>query len=205
MGQLGLGNCCLGKLARWCLCAEEIPNIFRGVILGWESTPLYLGFKAKPDLSLSKLTGYGCLLLFSTQHCAAPCWNQRYTQSSLVYLVTVSFMKRTFRKYLIISSFYPLGIVPSSVVLTGFQVMSRVFLTWAVTHSVREVWTLYYSFQMSIEYTVQFIGPITPLSNCYFSNHGLSNADVIGSFSFFLIVRFNISVVLIHFYNKLYT
>uniref|UniRef100_A0A8C1H623 Very-long-chain (3R)-3-hydroxyacyl-CoA dehydratase n=1 Tax=Cyprinus carpio carpio TaxID=630221 RepID=A0A8C1H623_CYPCA len=31
------------------------------------------------------------------------------------------------------------GIVPSSVVLTGFQVMSRVFLTWAVTHSVREV------------------------------------------------------------------
>ncbi|KAF7215345.1 3-hydroxyacyl-CoA dehydratase 2 [Nothobranchius furzeri] len=33
----------------------------------------------------------------------------------------------------------PAGIVPSSVVLTGFQVMSRVFLTWAVTHSVREV------------------------------------------------------------------
>ncbi|XP_054644121.1 very-long-chain (3R)-3-hydroxyacyl-CoA dehydratase 2 isoform X2 [Dunckerocampus dactyliophorus] len=32
-----------------------------------------------------------------------------------------------------------IGIVPSSVVLTGFQVMSRVFLTWAVTHSVREV------------------------------------------------------------------
>ncbi|XP_029461166.1 very-long-chain (3R)-3-hydroxyacyl-CoA dehydratase 2 isoform X1 [Rhinatrema bivittatum] len=32
-----------------------------------------------------------------------------------------------------------LGIVPSSVVLTTFQVMSRVFLTWAVTHSVREV------------------------------------------------------------------
>ncbi|KAL4635543.1 very-long-chain (3R)-3-hydroxyacyl-CoA dehydratase 2 [Arapaima gigas] len=31
------------------------------------------------------------------------------------------------------------GIVPSSVVLTGFQVTSRVFLTWAVTHSVREV------------------------------------------------------------------
>ncbi|XP_068602394.1 very-long-chain (3R)-3-hydroxyacyl-CoA dehydratase 2 isoform X1 [Brachionichthys hirsutus] len=31
------------------------------------------------------------------------------------------------------------GIVPSSVVLTGFQVMSRVFLTWAVTHSVREM------------------------------------------------------------------
>ncbi|KAM8934609.1 very-long-chain (3R)-3-hydroxyacyl-CoA dehydratase 2-like [Pelodytes ibericus] len=31
------------------------------------------------------------------------------------------------------------GIVPSSVVLTAFQVMSRVFLTWAVTHSVREV------------------------------------------------------------------
>ncbi|KPP63997.1 very-long-chain (3R)-3-hydroxyacyl-(acyl-carrier protein) dehydratase 2-like [Scleropages formosus] len=30
------------------------------------------------------------------------------------------------------------GIVPSSVVLTGFQVMSRVFLTWAVTHGVRE-------------------------------------------------------------------
>ncbi|XP_038603194.1 very-long-chain (3R)-3-hydroxyacyl-CoA dehydratase 2 [Tachyglossus aculeatus] len=31
------------------------------------------------------------------------------------------------------------GIVPSSVVLTSFQVMSRVFLTWAVTHSVKEV------------------------------------------------------------------
>ncbi|NP_001086971.1 3-hydroxyacyl-CoA dehydratase 2 S homeolog isoform X2 [Xenopus laevis] len=31
------------------------------------------------------------------------------------------------------------GIVPSSVVLTAFQVMSRVFLTWAVTHSVKEV------------------------------------------------------------------
>uniref|UniRef100_A0A8C8JMC9 Very-long-chain (3R)-3-hydroxyacyl-CoA dehydratase n=1 Tax=Oncorhynchus tshawytscha TaxID=74940 RepID=A0A8C8JMC9_ONCTS len=31
------------------------------------------------------------------------------------------------------------GIVPSSVVLTGFQVLSRVFLTWAVTHSVREL------------------------------------------------------------------
>ncbi|MBN3325459.1 HACD2 dehydratase, partial [Atractosteus spatula] len=31
------------------------------------------------------------------------------------------------------------GIVPSSVVLTGFQVMSRVFLTWAVTHSVKEL------------------------------------------------------------------
>ncbi|KAM9189259.1 very-long-chain (3R)-3-hydroxyacyl-CoA dehydratase 2 [Mergus octosetaceus] len=33
------------------------------------------------------------------------------------------------------------GIVPSSVVLTAFQVMSRVFLTWAVTHSVKEVQT----------------------------------------------------------------
>uniref|UniRef100_A0A8C5BIJ7 Very-long-chain (3R)-3-hydroxyacyl-CoA dehydratase n=1 Tax=Gadus morhua TaxID=8049 RepID=A0A8C5BIJ7_GADMO len=33
----------------------------------------------------------------------------------------------------------PEGIVPSSLVLTGFQVLSRVFLTWAVTHSVREV------------------------------------------------------------------
>ncbi|XP_062972740.1 very-long-chain (3R)-3-hydroxyacyl-CoA dehydratase 2 [Elgaria multicarinata webbii] len=31
------------------------------------------------------------------------------------------------------------GIVPSSVVLTAFQVMSRVFLTWAITHSVKEV------------------------------------------------------------------
>ncbi|KAL1787449.1 very-long-chain 3R-3-hydroxyacyl-CoA dehydratase 2 [Sigmodon hispidus] len=30
-------------------------------------------------------------------------------------------------------------IVPSSVVLTSFQVMSRVFLIWAVTHSVKEV------------------------------------------------------------------
>lgn len=35
--------------------------------------------------------------------------------------------------------FYHTGIVPSSVVLTGFQVLSRVFLTWAVTHSVQEV------------------------------------------------------------------
>ncbi|XP_062823483.1 very-long-chain (3R)-3-hydroxyacyl-CoA dehydratase 2 isoform X2 [Anolis carolinensis] len=34
-----------------------------------------------------------------------------------------------------------IGIVPSSVVLTAFQVMSRVFLTWAVTHSVKEVQT----------------------------------------------------------------
>uniref|UniRef100_A0A2K5PR47 Very-long-chain (3R)-3-hydroxyacyl-CoA dehydratase n=1 Tax=Cebus imitator TaxID=2715852 RepID=A0A2K5PR47_CEBIM len=33
------------------------------------------------------------------------------------------------------------GIVPSSVVLTSFQVMSRVFLIWAVTHSVKEVQT----------------------------------------------------------------
>ncbi|EDK97872.1 mCG127757, isoform CRA_c, partial [Mus musculus] len=32
-----------------------------------------------------------------------------------------------------------IGIVPSSVVLTSFQVMSRVFLIWAVTHSVKEV------------------------------------------------------------------
>ncbi|KAJ8350698.1 hypothetical protein SKAU_G00258280 [Synaphobranchus kaupii] len=32
-----------------------------------------------------------------------------------------------------------IGIVPSTVVLTGFQVMSRVFLTWAVAHSVREI------------------------------------------------------------------
>ncbi|XP_023376145.1 very-long-chain (3R)-3-hydroxyacyl-CoA dehydratase 2 isoform X1 [Pteropus vampyrus] len=32
-----------------------------------------------------------------------------------------------------------MGIVPSSVVLTSFQVMSRVFLIWAVTHSVKEV------------------------------------------------------------------
>ncbi|KAJ7345881.1 hypothetical protein JRQ81_001831 [Phrynocephalus forsythii] len=32
-----------------------------------------------------------------------------------------------------------IGIVPSSVVLTAFQVMSRVFLIWAVTHSVKEV------------------------------------------------------------------
>ncbi|KAL8183163.1 UNVERIFIED_CONTAM: Very-long-chain (3R)-3-hydroxyacyl-CoA dehydratase 2 [Gekko kuhli] len=31
-----------------------------------------------------------------------------------------------------------IGIVPSSVVLTAFQVMSRVFLTWAITHSVKE-------------------------------------------------------------------
>lgn len=32
-----------------------------------------------------------------------------------------------------------IGIVSSSVVLTSFQVMSRVFLIWAVTHSVKEV------------------------------------------------------------------
>lgn len=40
--------------------------------------------------------------------------------------------------YLLIAKYLP-GIVPSSVVLTAFQVMSRVFLTWAVTHSVKEV------------------------------------------------------------------
>ncbi|CAG5865281.1 unnamed protein product [Menidia menidia] len=39
---------------------------------------------------------------------------------------------------LVMVSYTP-RIVPSSVVLTGFQVLSRVFLTWAVTHSVREV------------------------------------------------------------------
>ncbi|XP_033018677.1 very-long-chain (3R)-3-hydroxyacyl-CoA dehydratase 2 [Lacerta agilis] len=32
-----------------------------------------------------------------------------------------------------------IGIVPSSVVLTTFQVMSRVFMTWAIIHSVKEV------------------------------------------------------------------
>ena len=31
------------------------------------------------------------------------------------------------------------GIVPSSVVLTAFQVASRLFLTWAVAHSVPQV------------------------------------------------------------------
>ncbi|NXL44098.1 HACD2 dehydratase, partial [Podilymbus podiceps] len=41
---------------------------------------------------------------------------------------------------LLITKYLP-GIVPSSVVLTAFQVMSRVFLTWAVTHSVKEVQT----------------------------------------------------------------
>ncbi|NWZ19392.1 HACD2 dehydratase, partial [Asarcornis scutulata] len=41
---------------------------------------------------------------------------------------------------LLIPKYLP-GIVPSSVVLTAFQVMSRVFLTWAVTHSVKEVQT----------------------------------------------------------------
>ncbi|KAF1521228.1 Very-long-chain (3R)-3-hydroxyacyl-CoA dehydratase 2, partial [Eudyptes sclateri] len=44
------------------------------------------------------------------------------------------------QKYLLIAK-YLSGIVPSSVVLTAFQVMSRVFLTWAVTHSVKEVQT----------------------------------------------------------------
>ncbi|NXB77052.1 HACD2 dehydratase, partial [Donacobius atricapilla] len=43
-------------------------------------------------------------------------------------------------EYLLIAKYLP-GIVPSSVVLTAFQVMSRVFLTWAVTHSVKEVQT----------------------------------------------------------------
>lgn len=36
-------------------------------------------------------------------------------------------------------------------VLTGFQVLSRVFLTWAVTHSVREVrrrLLFYFHFEM---------------------------------------------------------
>lgn len=42
------------------------------------------------------------------------------------------------QEYLLIAK-YLSGIVPSSVVLTAFQVMSRVFLTWAVTHSVKEV------------------------------------------------------------------
>ena len=31
------------------------------------------------------------------------------------------------------------GLVPSSVVLTAFQVASRLFLTWAITHSVPQV------------------------------------------------------------------
>ncbi|NXC19205.1 HACD2 dehydratase, partial [Corythaeola cristata] len=44
------------------------------------------------------------------------------------------------QEYLLIAKYLP-GIVPSSVVLTAFQVMSRVFLTWAVTHSVKEVQT----------------------------------------------------------------
>ncbi|NWR65680.1 HACD2 dehydratase, partial [Bucorvus abyssinicus] len=43
-------------------------------------------------------------------------------------------------EYLLIAKYLP-GIVPSSAVLTAFQVMSRVFLTWAVTHSVKEVQT----------------------------------------------------------------
>ncbi|NXD84949.1 HACD2 dehydratase, partial [Halcyon senegalensis] len=43
-------------------------------------------------------------------------------------------------EYLLTAKYLP-GIVPSSVVLTAFQVMSRVFLTWAVTHSVKEVQT----------------------------------------------------------------
>ncbi|NXY67328.1 HACD2 dehydratase, partial [Glareola pratincola] len=43
-------------------------------------------------------------------------------------------------EHLLIAKYLP-GIVPSSVVLTAFQVMSRVFLTWAVTHSVKEVQT----------------------------------------------------------------
>ena len=31
------------------------------------------------------------------------------------------------------------GLVPSSVVLTAFQVASRLFLTWAIAHSVPQV------------------------------------------------------------------
>lgn len=38
------------------------------------------------------------------------------------------------------------GNVPSSVVLTGFQVMSWVFFTWAVTLSVSEVYRVYLQF-----------------------------------------------------------
>lgn len=33
------------------------------------------------------------------------------------------------------------GLVPSSVVLTAFQVASRLFLTWAIAHSVPQVST----------------------------------------------------------------
>ena len=32
-----------------------------------------------------------------------------------------------------------LGLVPSSVVLTAFQVASRLFVTWAIAHSVPQV------------------------------------------------------------------
>lgn len=39
------------------------------------------------------------------------------------------------------------GIVPSSVVLTAFQVASRLFLTWAVAHSVPQV-SIYQIFTM---------------------------------------------------------
>lgn len=57
------------------------------------------------------------------------------------------------------------GIVPSSVVLTGFQVLSRVFLTWAITHSVREVGRPFLSFKPIR--SVSFIKELTDCLPCW--------------------------------------
>ncbi|KAM6071259.1 very-long-chain (3R)-3-hydroxyacyl-CoA dehydratase 2 isoform 1-T1 [Chlamydotis macqueenii] len=56
-----------------------------------------------------------------------------------LWLSCVLFPHPDSQEHLLIAKYLP-GIVPSSVVLTAFQVMSRVFLTWAVTHSVKEGW-----------------------------------------------------------------
>lgn len=61
-----------------------------------------------------------------------------YTMYSNSHVLSVRGTLASLYRSVCLSSHIP-GIVPSSVVLTGFQVMSRVFLTWAVTHSVREV------------------------------------------------------------------
>ncbi|XP_064427243.1 very-long-chain (3R)-3-hydroxyacyl-CoA dehydratase 2 isoform X1 [Mirounga angustirostris] len=62
------------------------------------------------------------------------------------------------------------GIVPSSVVLTSFQVMSRVFLIWAVTHSVKEALGMRQRrsiLSKSVQFT-QWNFLVTSNSNCLF-------------------------------------
>ncbi|KAM4668410.1 very-long-chain (3R)-3-hydroxyacyl-CoA dehydratase 2 isoform 1-T1 [Amazona ochrocephala] len=61
------------------------------------------------------------------------------------------------------------GIVPSSVVLTAFQVMSRVFLTWAVTHSVKELSLSYLCAAMPGCSLLLLSWKIFPLSFIHFS------------------------------------